>query len=119
MKPALIASVFKDSPATAEMLGLVRRVFRVAEVDQVEVDVFDLSPAEVGAAEVGLADRLGGLDVLIVVIVGIETGTASLAGDRTPHQSATGRAEVEARSTQVGAKKLSAGPVDLGQPGFA
>ena len=56
---SLHATVVEDRPAAAEVLGLVRGVMRVAEVDQVEVDALDLGPAQVGAAEVGLADLLG------------------------------------------------------------
>ena len=36
--------VFKDRPAMAEVFGLVTCVFRVAKVDQVEVDAFDIGP---------------------------------------------------------------------------
>ena len=57
-----------------------------------------------------------GFDVLVVVIVGVETGTASLAGDRAAHQAAAGRAKVEARAAQVGVVQVGTGPVDLGQP---
>ena len=73
-------------------------------------------PPQVGALEVGLADLFGGLDVLVVVIVGVETGAASLAGDRAAHQAATRRTKVEARATQVGIMQVGTWPVDFGQP---
>ena len=68
-------SVFEYGSALAEMLSLLACVFRaLAEVDEVEVDTLDPRTARVLALEVGLANLLGGLDVLIMVIIRVEAG---------------------------------------------
>src|ERR1700678_585051 len=92
---ALSDMVRENRPATAEVFGLVPRVFRVTQVDQVEVDSLDIGPPEVGSLKVSLADLFGRLDSLIVIIIGVEARTAPLAGDRTAHKSATRRPEVK------------------------
>ena len=61
---------------------MVRVVSGVAEIDEIEVRSVDDGPAEVGAAEIGLANVLRGSIVLLVVVVRIESGPRSLTGDR-------------------------------------
>ena len=105
----------ENRPAIAEVLCLIPCVFRVSEVDQVEVDALNVGSAQVGTPEVSLADFFGGFDVLGVIVIGVETGTAPLAGDRTAHEAAARRAKVEARAPQVGIVQISTWPIDLRQ----
>src|SRR5262249_4956075 len=112
-------SVHEDRSAAAEMDGLRGVEAGAAEVDEVEVDVVDPRAAEVGAAEGRLADLLGGLEVRLIEVVGVEAGPAPFAGDRAVHQPASSRAQVERRLAEVGVSEVRPLPVDLREAGMA
>src|SRR5687767_11586590 len=44
----------EDRAAAGEVVALILGVLRAAQVDEVEVALLDLGPAQIGAAEVGL-----------------------------------------------------------------
>src|SRR5207245_219460 len=73
--------VFQDRAAAAQVRLLLRVEQGVPQVHQVEVHVADDRAAQVGVAEIGLADLLGRFEVLLGEVVGVEAGAAPLAGD--------------------------------------
>jgi hypothetical protein len=70
------------------MWDLVGVEKRAAKIHQVEVHVVDSRAAEIGAAEVRLADFFRALEILLVPVIGLKTGSTSLATDGTPDRSA-------------------------------
>lgn len=73
----------QDRATAARVLLLFGVEKGPAQIDEVEIDLLQNCPAEVGETQVGLADLLRRLEVLLVVVVGVEAGLAPLAGDGT------------------------------------
>src|SRR5262249_9111502 len=115
---ALAATVGQDRPAPPEVLGLGEVEAGTPEVDEVKIDAVDPGAAEGRAAEVGLADLLGRLEVLLVEVVGVKPGAAPLGSDRAADQAAPRRAEVEGRISEVGPGQAGTLPFDLGEAGL-
>ena len=67
-----------------------------------EVRPVDVSAAQVGVAQVGLADLLRRLEVRLRVFVRVETGATPLAGDRTARPPAPRGPQVERDAGRVG-----------------
>ena len=101
------------------MFELLGRVLCIAEIDEVEIRFPNVGTAEVGAAEIGLADLLGRTIGLLVELIAVEPGPASLAGDRAADQATAGRPEVESTFSQIGLAEVGPFPVDVGQAGGA
>ena len=51
------------------------------QVNEVKIDPVDVRSSKVYSHEIRLADLLGALEILFVVVIAIETRTASLTGD--------------------------------------
>jgi integrase len=106
---------FEDGAGTAEVWDLLGIEPRAAEVDQVEVDPFDVRPPQVDADEIRLADLLGALEVLLEEFVRVEPGAAPLARDGAADQPAARRAEMEGGLAQIGAAEVDPLPFDVRQ----
>ena len=81
---------FENRPTSADLPDLLGIEQCAAKVDQIEIHILNARAAEIGAAKVGLADFFGALEVLFAPVVGVESGAASLAGDRAADEAAAG-----------------------------
>ncbi len=109
----ILSFVFKYGPAPIQVTGLVARVLRVAEIDQIEVNVLDVRTTQIGAPKIGFADFGYRLEISIVIIISVETGPAPFACDGAAHQAIANRSQVEARAAKVGITQIRVRPGDV------
>src|SRR5262245_33285715 len=83
-----LSAVPQDRAAAVEVLCLLLVVFGTAQVDEVEVDVAYVGTAQIRAAQVGLTNLLGSLELLFKILVGVEPHASSLRCNRAIHLAA-------------------------------
>src|SRR5260370_2829775 len=83
----LSAAVFQNGAAAAQVCLLIGVEQSMPKINKIEINIVDASAPQIGMAQIGFADLLRGFEVLLVVVVGVKTGPASLAGDRTAYQA--------------------------------
>ena len=75
----------QNRPRALHLRLLLTRIFGVAEIDEIEVDAFDLSPTQICSAQVRFANLLRGLEMLLLSVIRIETGSTPLARNGAHH----------------------------------
>lgn len=103
----------ENRAATAEMSLLHSVVHCFVQIDQLEIDVVDAGAAKVGETQIRLADFLGRLETMLVVLIGVLTRSRAFERYWREQFSAARRTHVKSRPARVRTALVGAFPFDI------